>query len=144
MVFYQKHGAQMHSKHCNGLQAIPAKARGLIPLRSGILICIQNMGSFAKHNIDISMTENGDPYENAIAERVNGILKTEWLYDITLKDCAEATIAIKEIIAIYNGLRPHSSIEMLTPNQAYQRTGILKRLWKTYYRKRQNEILVES
>lgn len=128
------------------LRQLPAKASGLIHHSDrGIQYCSSKYVScLQKHNIDISMTENGDPYENAIAERVNGILKTEWLYDMTLKDCAEATIAIKEIIAIYNGLRPHSSIEMLTPNQAHQRTGTLKRLWKTYYRKRQNEILVES
>lgn len=96
-----------------------------------------------KHDIRISMTEKGSPYENALAERVNGILKTEWLYDMKLKNRAEADQAIKHIINIYNTERPHSSVEMLTPDQAHQRTGVLKRLWKTYIRKRQREILVE-
>lgn len=90
-----------------------------------------------KHDIKISMTENGDPYENAIAERVNGILKTEWLYDMDLKDLSDAKIAIKGIIEIYNSERPHLSVEMLTPNQAHQMTGKLQRLWKTYRRKKQ-------
>lgn len=84
------------------------------------------------HNIKISMTENGDPYENAIAERVNGILKTEWLYDMNLVNYAEAKEAISSIIDIYNTERPHSSIEMLTPNEAHQMHGQLKRLWKSY------------
>ena len=89
------------------------------------------------------MTEHSDPYENAIAERVNGILKTEWLYDMTLKNCEDAKIAVKEIINIYNTERPHSSIQMLTPDQAHQMTGELKRLWKTYRRKKQKEVIVE-
>ena len=48
------------------------------------------------HGIKISMTENGDPYENAIAERVNGILKTEWLYDMNLHDYAESKEAMNK------------------------------------------------
>jgi len=84
------------------------------------------------HGIKISMTENGDPYENAIAERVNGILKTEWLYDMNLHNHTEAWEAIEQIIRIYNTERLHSSIEMLTPDQAHSRTGKLKRLWKSY------------
>lgn len=97
-----------------------------------------------KHRVKISMTENSDPYENAIAERLNGILKTEWLYDMTLKDYAQANDVLKEIVEIYNTERPHSSINMLTPNQAHQTTGVLKRLWKSYYQKKQCEILIEQ
>ncbi len=96
-----------------------------------------------KHGIKISMTKNGDPYENAIAERVNGILKTEWLYDMNLKNIVDAKKAVKQIISIYNSERPHSSVQMLTPNQAHQMTGTLKRLWKTYKRKKQPIILTE-
>ena len=103
--------------------------RGIQYCSSKYVKCLQ------KHNIRISMTENGDPYENAIAERVNGILKTEWLYDMTLESLAEAKDVVKEIINIYNEERPHLSIEMMTPNQAHQTTGVLKKLWKTYKRK---------
>jgi putative transposase len=111
--------------------------RGLQYCSSKYVNCLQ------KHKIKISMTENGDPYENAIAERVNGILKTEWLYDMELKELCEAKLAVKEIISIYNMERPHSSVEMLTPNQAHQMTGNLQRLWKTYKRKQQNHELIE-
>ena len=111
--------------------------RGIQYCSSKYVSCLQ------KHDVKISMTENSDPYENAIAERVNGILKTEWLYDMKLKNYAEANIIVREIINIYNTERPHSSIEMLTPSQAHQMTGTLKRLWKTYKRRKQNEILIE-
>ena len=92
------------------------------------------------HGIKISMTENGDPYENAIAERVNGILKTEWLYDMNLHNHTEAREAIEQIIRIYNTERLHSSIEMLTPDQAHSRTGKLKRLWKSYKKSIRNNL----
>jgi len=96
------------------------------------------------HGIKISMTENGDPYENAIAERVNGILKTEWLYDMNLHNHCEAREAINQIIRIYNTERLHSSIEMLTPEQAHSCTGKLKRLWKSYRKIKYNSINPEN
>ena len=83
----------------------------------------------------ISMTENGDPLENAIAERVNGILKDELLkpqYD-TFKEAREA---VDTAVEIYNHLRPHSSIENMVPAEANTRSGEIKRLWKNYYSKR--------
>jgi transposase InsO family protein len=91
------------------------------------------------HGIKISMTENGDPYENAIAERVNGILKTEWLYDMHLHNYTEAMAAVKQIIRIYNTERLHSSIEMLTPDQAHKINGKLQRLWKSYKKSKSND-----
>lgn len=84
-------------------------------------------------DIRISMTENSDPLENAIAERVNGILKQEFLP----RRCAsvsEAERAVEEAVDIYNNERPHSSIEMLTPADAHTRNGELKRCWKNYFR----------
>jgi transposase InsO family protein len=92
------------------------------------------------HGIKISMTENGDPYENAIAERVNGILKTEWLYDMDLSGYRDALAAVKHVIKIYNTERLHSSIEMLTPTQAHSQTGKLKRLWKSYKKSNRNNL----
>jgi putative transposase len=91
------------------------------------------------HGIKISMTENGDPYENAIAERVNGILKTEWLYDMHLHNYTEAMAAVKQIIRIYNTERLHSSIEMLTPDKAHKLNGKLQRLWKSYKKNKKND-----
>jgi putative transposase len=58
----------------------------------------------------ISMSENSDPVENAIAERVNGTLKDE-LLDNEYESYREAAMAV----GVYNHLRPHSSVEMLTP-----------------------------
>ncbi len=87
-----------------------------------------------QYSIQISMTENGDPLENAIAERVNGILKNEWLYDIGRIDMANMHKIIPQIIHIYNHERPHLSLDMLTPNVAHQMTEQLKKRWKNYYK----------
>ena len=75
------------------------------------------------------MTENGSPYENAIAERVNGILKTELLLK-KYQSTQEATKAIDKAIAIYNNQRPHLSISMLTPTQAHLQKGTLRSVWR--------------
>ena len=91
-----------------------------------------------KHAIAISMTENGDPLENPIAERINGILKDEYLDD---KSNNQSDLDIKQLsyaIEKYNRLRPHLSCEMLTPEAAHRGHGNLKRMWKNYYRKRVN------
>lgn len=76
------------------------------------------------------MTENGDPYENAIAERINGILKYEfWIID-GFKNHIEAIKVIKESIQIYNNERPHLSCNMLTPNQSHLQQEITIKKWK--------------
>lgn len=98
--------------------------------------CYEYVGLLEKNGVKISMTENGDPLENAIAERVNGILKDELLQQ-RYSDFASAQRSIDRAVEIYNTLRPHSSCEMLTPNQAYQKTGRLKRTWKNYYKKKE-------
>ena len=93
-----------------------------------------------KHNIAISMTENGDPYENAIAERINGIIKTEFNLHSSQLGFDETNLQINLKIKTYNSLRPHTSCEMLTPDQAHLREGILKKKWKNYYKKNNFEI----
>ncbi len=100
----------------------------------GVQYCCHEYVKILKSKkIRISMTENGDPLENAIAERVNGILKMEWIYDQRFKNLSQAQGYIRQIIGIYNSERPHASIEMLTPDQAHQRAGELQRKWKNYY-----------
>ena len=64
------------------------------------------------------MTESGDPRENAIAERVNGILKSEFLQK-QYKTLAEVQAALPRLISIYNVERPHLSLDLLTPSEAY-------------------------
>lgn len=71
------------------------------------------------HKIQISMSEKGNPYENAVAERVNGILKGEFLLSETFKSKALAKQAVQEAIDTYNEYRPHMSINYMTPNQKY-------------------------
>jgi len=97
-----------------------------------------------KNQIKISMTENGDPLENAIAERVNGILKTE-----LLEECFNSFLQAQEAIAVaistYNHLRPHNSIGNLTPFDAHSLNNRVtpKRLWKNYYKPKQKGIEME-
>jgi putative transposase len=88
------------------------------------------------NNIGISMTENGDPLENAIAERVNGVLKDE-LLKTKYESYDEAQRSVALAITVYNSLRPHSSCNMLTPDAAHQQQGDLKKHWKNYYRKKE-------
>ena len=83
-----------------------------------------------KNNVKISMTENGDPYENAIAERINGILKYEFLIIDGFKNHLEAIEVIKKSVGIYNNERPHLSCEMLTPNQTHLQQEIQIKKWK--------------
>ena len=76
------------------------------------------------------MTENGDPYENAIAERVNGILKADFRLDRVFRSHAEALIATQAAVRAYNTMRPHMSCDYLTPLAAHQLDGPMRRHWK--------------
>lgn len=84
--------------------------------------------------IRVSMSEKSDPLENAIAERVNGIIKHE-LLEHRYESFTEAVRGIDRAVGIYNHLRPHQSIDMLTPSEAHTRSGKLKRRWKNYFSK---------
>ncbi len=82
--------------------------------------------------IKISMTENGDPLENAIAERVNGILKSELLEEVFASfETAQREVSIA--CSTYNHLRPHGSIDNLKPAEAHQKVGEIKKRWKNYW-----------
>jgi len=102
--------------------------------------CADYVGLLERYFIKISMTQSGDPLENAIAERVNGILKDELLEKIYI-NYQEAKQAIVAAISIYNYQRPHSSIDMLTPIEAHLREGELKRRWKNYYSKKKEVVM---
>jgi putative transposase len=80
--------------------------------------------------IGISMTENGDPYENPVAERVNGILKGDFNLKQEFRNREQGLVTVDRSIRAYNGLRPHMSCNLLTPDQAHQMTGPLARKWK--------------
>lgn len=85
--------------------------------------------------VKISMTQSGDPRDNAIAERVNGILKIELLKPV-FADLEAARSAVKQAVNTYNYLRPHSSISMLVPALVHGRAIAVKRCWKSNYKKK--------
>lgn len=100
--------------------------------------CDAYIKTLVTQNIKISMTENGDPLENAIAERLNGILKQELMEEVypTLN---EAEQHLPVVCSTYNHLRPHNSINNLKPAEAHQIQGTLQRKWKNYYKSRARE-----
>ncbi len=82
----------------------------------------------------ISMTQGGDPRDNAIAERVNGILKTEWLNQNHYAGLEDAIARVSQVIYTYNHRRAHLSLDYKTPVQAYEDRSEQKRVWKNYYK----------
>jgi putative transposase len=95
-----------------------------------------------KKGITISMTQSGNPRDNAIAERVNGILKMELLKE-SYDNLNEANRAIRLAVNTYNKLRPHSSLDMLTPEIAHQITGPIRRRWRNYYPNERLEEIID-
>src|SRR4051794_36182152 len=89
------------------------------------------------HHIAISMTQSGSPYDNALAERVNGILKTELDLERTFLSYHAAVPVVHQAIDAYNRLRPHMSCGNLTPEQVHlqqQPTTAVKKMWKSKQR----------
>jgi putative transposase len=84
--------------------------------------------------IGISMTQSGDPRDNAIAERVNGILKQELLEE-AYPDLKTAALSVITAVDTYNRIRPHSSVDMMAPDKAHTQKGPLKRRWKSWFNK---------
>lgn len=102
----------------------------------GIQYCSHEYTRLLKSNgIAISMTENSDPLENAVAERINKTVKEEFTEEkqISFSNLRESKIMISQIVKFYNDERPHRSLEMFTPSMAYQMNRALKRKWKNYY-----------
>jgi transposase InsO family protein len=89
----------------------------------------------------ISMTQSGDPLENAIAERVNGILKTEFVGG-SYENIEEASLRIKTAIITYNYKRRHSSLNYQIPNDVHLQKGPQIKRWKNYYYK--NNIKIKT
>ena len=74
----------------------------------------------SQNNIRLSMTENGDPYENALAERMNRTVKEEFGMDRTLSSRKQVKQLVEESIFLYNQKRPHLALNMKTPEEVYQ------------------------
>ena len=85
-----------------------------------------------KYGIQISMTEDYKPTDNALAERVNGIIKCESVYrqERRFETYEEALAQIERFILFYNSKRPHYSIGLQTPNAVHEQTGEQKKMWK--------------
>ena len=85
-----------------------------------------------ERGIKISMTENGNPKDNAIAERINETIKVEFLKDIRFRSIQEVKAAIAKAVEFYNNERPHMSNDMMTPAEAAKCNGELKKWWRSY------------
>lgn len=97
----------------------------------GFQYCCDEYTDILKHEeIDISMTANGDPYENAIAERVNGILKDEFDIENIYLTEEQATKEIEATIAIYNQVRLHQSCGFITPEEAHNNGTYILPDWR--------------
>jgi putative transposase len=108
----------------------------------GIQYCsTEYVNLLQQHNAMISMTDNGDPLENAIAERMNGILKTEFIssYYNTID---EASVHISRCITIYNYRRRHSSLNWQIPAEVHTQKGPQIRRWKNYYQPPKNKEVI--
>lgn len=99
-----------------------------------------------KNNIQISMTESGDPLDNALAERINGIIKGEYLDAYEVSNIEQAKALLENVVELYNTDRPHMSISNLTPEKVHQSLQSLKteRKWKNYYRKKHRFVNLEQ
>jgi putative transposase len=87
----------------------------------GIQYCCPEFTEFAEKNgMLLSTTQQYDPYENAVAERINGILKYEFGLIKTLPNLVTAQKMLREAVNIYNGERRHCSLEMKTPEFAHK------------------------
>ncbi len=86
-------------------------------------------------HVKVSCTAPSSPHENSVAERINGILKQEFLLTEDIRSYDDILRILPKAIRIYNENRPHLSIDMKTPVEAHCCSGILKKRWRTYRRK---------
>ena len=86
----------------------------------GVQYCSKEYTTLLEQNqIRISMTQNSQPLDNPIAERINGIIKAEFLDKYNLKGLTEARMQVRKAVALYNQIRPHNSLKLATPNQVH-------------------------
>ena len=98
-----------------------------------------------EQNIAISMTQSGSPYENALAERLNGTVKNDFFPKRVYQNYKEAKKAISKSIETYNRKRPHGSVDYFTPEQAHTKEGTLKKRWKHYSKnQKQKEVVMKA
>ena len=94
--------------------------------------CYAYTSMLKDHKIRISMTESGNPKDNAVAERINGIIKNELLKGMTFHTVADVRAAVKQAVEFYNNERPHLSLNGMTPAEASGLQGMIRKRWKSY------------
>ena len=92
--------------------------------------CDEYQQTLIKNNINCSMTESYDPYRNAVAERVNGILKQEFIVIREGVKLSEMKKMVSESVNIYNNIRPHHACFMNTPKYMHRQSKIEIRTYK--------------
>lgn len=136
-------GATLSALHpVKALRMALKRLEGMAPEETALLIHHSDRGSqyasteyvglLEEKKIRISMTQNGNPKENAQAERVNGTVKNELLAGIRLTGLSDTIEAVARAVEFYNTRRPHMSIDMLTPVEAAGRTGNIRKRWHSY------------
>ena len=102
------------------LANLPEGARPIHHSDRGTQYCSREyVGVLQERGLPISMTEKNHCAENALAERVNGILKGEYGLGGRLKNKAQARQAVAQAVQLYNHRRPHSALEYQTPEEAH-------------------------
>ena len=113
------------------ISTLPAANKPIHHSDRGIQYCCEQYVSMLQTNgIRISMTQTGSPYDNPVAERVNGILKTELNLERTFSSYSSAIQGVHQAIDAYNRIRPHMSCGNLTPLKAHIETKPLVKTWK--------------
>ena len=94
--------------------------------------CREYVGMLRKHGIRVSMTESGDPKDNAQAERINNTMKNELLKGKVFRNITEVVAAVARAVDFYNNRRPHMSVGMRTPSEASGAAGDRDMMWTSY------------
>ena len=95
----------------------------------------QYVNLLIEHGIRISMTETGNPKDNAMAERINNTIKNELLKGMHFTSIEEVFETVCKAVKFYNEERPHMSIDMMTPKEAASHEGEIKKRWTSYREK---------
>lgn len=104
--------------------------------------CDDYVSQLRKKEINISMTQTGSPYDNAIAERVNGILKTEFDLYRTFKSYSQASSAVEHAIYKYNNLRLHASCGYQTPESTHNGENAKQNTLNNAYVNKYQEVII--
>ena len=93
--------------------------------------------------IRISMTESGDPKDNAVAERLNNTIKNELFKDIKFHSIEEVRRSMDRAVEFFNNERPHMSLDNMTPRQAASHMGKINKKWTSYREKYLNNLEIQ-